>query len=215
MNVKNSVLKSSSKASIPTKKNPKMIIFDLGEEMFEQEMKLDLPSQEKMIRAGEKLKEIIFEQNKEIQDEVIVRGGKLDVKFFMRKDGKITNAVVEVSPKVRQMMMKMKRLYFPFCTKRVDDFRQPTRCFKCLSFGHTSKWCNSKDQTCSNCNGNHRSDQCQVKEKIKTCINCVRSNDKCQVESRKVDVNHDLHSKTCPKYLFFLRKIDQNVNYNV
>jgi hypothetical protein len=116
-NNNNNKLKLCSKASIPAKKNPLMIIHDLHHEMFENEMNEVLDAKEKMIKVGDNLKVMIYDQNDDLTNAVILdptESEKFDVKFLIKKDGKVKSAVVEVTPNVRKLLLVKKRLFVEF-----------------------------------------------------------------------------------------------------
>lgn len=69
--------------------------------------------------------------------------------------------------------------------------REPTRCLKCQKWNHYAKDCTEEKDTCGNCAGPHRSNNCLTEEKA--CISC---NSK----------DHASWSRTCPT---FLRKLDE------
>ena len=62
--------------------------------------------------------------------------------------------------------------------------RNPLRCTKCQSFGHTTSSCRSKQVKCAKCSGSHNIDSCTVE--IECCPNCKGS--------------HPAYSRLCPKY---------------
>ncbi len=64
--------------------------------------------------------------------------------------------------------------------------RNPMRCTKCQSFGHTTSFCRSPRQTCAKCSQNHSTDSCLSLSEC--CPNCKG--------------DHPAYSKNCPKYSF-------------
>jgi hypothetical protein len=62
--------------------------------------------------------------------------------------------------------------------------RNPLRCTKCQSFGHTTSSCRSKYVKCAKCSGSHNIDSCQTQ--LECCPNCQG--------------NHPAYSKLCPRF---------------
>ena len=48
--------------------------------------------------------------------------------------------------------------------------KEPTQCYKCQDFGHTTKECTAEADTCRHCSASHKSKDCQ--EPAKKCANC-------------------------------------------
>lgn len=81
------------------------------------------------------------------------------------------------------------------CNKRcyVEKVKkEPTRCLKCQGWNHFAKDCPERDDTCSNCAGNHRTKECQTPH-AKRCVSCKKD-------------DHASWSRDCPT---FLKKVDE------
>ena len=61
---------------------------------------------------------------------------------------------------------------------------KPMRCYKCQRFGHQTKYCRSKTDTCAQCGAQEKHDRCSNQAK---CPNCKG--------------NHAASDKLCPEYL--------------
>ena len=48
-------------------------------------------------------------------------------------------------------MSSTKKVYVGWQTCRIQDFVNVTGCFKSQGFGHTSKYCTEKEDTCGHC----------------------------------------------------------------
>jgi len=78
------------------------------------------------------------------------------------------------------------RLYIGFLTFKLYDYvPPPTRCFKCLSLGHISKFCRQKKPRCGICAGDHQHTECTKRDKPK-CAACGGP--------------HPAMARSCPKY---------------
>ena len=70
---------------------------------------------------------------------------------------------------------------------------EPTRCLKCQGWNHLAKDCIESHDTCSNCAGHHRSNQCS--SQVKKCVSC------------KTD-NHSSWSQQCPTFVKKAHKLN-------
>lgn len=59
-----------------------------------------------------------------------------------QKDSDLVNWVMESSPRIRNIMRGNggERIYLGWQACKVPDYRRISRCFKCLRFGHISKF---------------------------------------------------------------------------
>jgi len=121
----------------------------------------------------------------------------LNVKFTKRSFNEARHVVVEVSPNLRRELLILAKIKIRWSMCRVEDFVAVTRCFKCLGFGHTSKYCQSQ-QKCSYCAKDHHWKECGQQLQTR-CSNCLRANCYIQEEGKKTNVNHSVFSKDCPK----------------
>jgi hypothetical protein len=72
-----------------------------------------------------------------------------------------------------------------------------TRCFKCLGFGHTSKFCEG-NQTCANCAEEHHWKECESTHNNR-CTNCIKANSFIKDGNKKLSINHSAVSNECPR----------------
>jgi hypothetical protein len=141
----------------------------------------------------EEIKDTIIHQNNlsHVADPI------LKVKFTKRSFNDARHVVVEVSPNLRRELIILAKIKVRWSMCRMEDFVAVTRCFKCLGYGHTSKYCQSQ-QICSYCAENHHWKEC-VQQLQTRCSNCLRANSYIQEEGKKTNVNHSVFSKDCPK----------------
>lgn len=76
------------------------------------------------------------------------------IRFKMgRRDINVVNIVMEVSPKIREILLQEGRAYIDFAACRVADHLAISRCFKCKAYGHIAKYCKKAigNNVCSHC----------------------------------------------------------------
>lgn len=118
-------------------------------------------------------------------------------------------AFVEVDPLTHKILMKNSRVKigWEYC-KIFEDFNL-NRCFKCSSYGHSSKKC-FNNTTCSKCAGNHDSSAC-TSNKI-MCANCNRSN---QSYHKSYNVEHAAYDyDKCEFFKNLEKQYRLRVNYD-
>jgi hypothetical protein len=143
--------------------------------------------------VNEELRDTIIQQNN-LSHEV---DPILNVKFTKRSFNEARQVVVEVSPKLRRELINLAKVKVRWSMCRVKDFVAVTRCFKCLGFGHTSKYCQGQ-QKCSYCAEDHHWKECGQKLHTR-CSNGLKANSYIQEEGKKTNANHSVFSKGCPK----------------
>ncbi|CAL7932858.1 unnamed protein product, partial [Xylocopa violacea] len=174
-------------AGLPAKRKPKMIIYQVPKDLQEKEL----------IAA-------VKEQNAaHLNDEKFVENFNLLFKTGDREKD-FVNWVVEVSPEIRETINKRSKIFIGWNSCNIRDYIQVTRCFKCQSFGHISKHCKAKVDTCGHCGQDgHSFNSCPEKKQKPTCINCKRANK---------EHDHSSRSKDCAAYKHaidvYLAKVD-------
>lgn len=149
---------------------------------------------------------IIHQNNLDHIDEAV-----LNVRFTKTKFSDSRHIVIEVHPKLRREMLALQRIKLGWNMCRVEDFTIVTRCFKCLGYGHTSKFCTNQ-QACSNCAENHHWRDCNNQNSIR-CPNCIKANTLIQNSGKKLNVNHSAFSKECPRLQRVLSIIISKTDY--
>lgn len=138
------------------------------------------------------------------------------VKKFVRKnrnDG-LYNLVIEVSPKVRQVMIKKERLNIEHQRVHIEDFSAFVQCYKCLQFGHIQTKCTADVAPCSHCaSKDHQLSDCSVKgdKKKQRCFNCHSANIK---SGKSVSDAHSSTSlKDCPIVRQMMTRVNARTDY--
>lgn len=157
---------------------PKMLIYDVGHNLKEEE-----------------IMEYVYMQNleeHEISQNLMMDGFKILFKMG-RREGPKVNIVVEVDPKIRELLLEAGRVYIDYDACRVVDFLHVSRCFKCQAYGHVRKTCKSTGESlCSHCGrAGHEYAGCPRKWDTPTCVNCLAAKRPC---------DHRVGTMECPMY---------------
>ena len=162
-------------AGIPAKKRPMIIVYDVPAQLNEEEFLAALRQQNLQNLSRAKFKEEVRLSHK-----------------TGTKDQTTDNRVIEVTPAIRETLLKQDRVYIGWSSLRVRDFISVSRCYKCQSYGHVSKYCRAANETCGHCGGEGHAFKCCPKvNDAPTCINCKRASRPCEHSSR---------SPECPAY---------------
>ncbi len=153
----NQKIKHLCEAKIPNKKNPRVIIYNLFNDNQNQ-------NKESLMQE---IKESIVAQNETIKNHLSENEDDLICKYLIKsKNINHCHLVVEVSPKLRRIILELEKLNINWSRHSVKDFISITRCFNCLEFGHTKNNCNS-ETNCSNCGqSGHSHNDCNIKSQI-------------------------------------------------
>ena len=179
---------------------PKLKIHNLNTELFE---------------SVDELQNLIILKNRCISRQLNENEkSKLSVIFIDRKN---KNAVMKVSPDIRDIIMKNSRIFIDMESHFVTDSYHVEQCFVCQGFGHrqNSEFCPNKngDPVCFFCSSSHRSSTCNVKNRKANhkCVNCVKS----AVHDIKIQANsHNANSKTCPVFQKEIERIKRKTCYD-
>ena len=163
----------------------------------------------------EDLKTKILQKNQNIENTLKSKQhAVLEVLFIDRKNN---NAVLKVSPDVREVIMLNKRIYVDLESHVVSDCFHAEQCYHCQGYGHRSNSDNcprkNSDPVCFFCTGSHRSSTCRHKrnKNKQKCSNCAKSNS----HDIKMRANtHNANSKQCPVYLKEIEKVKNKICYD-
>lgn len=170
------------------KRNPRVIIYDVPADMEEARIKEALYNQNNL--EGTKKEEL---------------GEHLALKFRRgKRDEPTTNWVLEVTPKMRNILRNLDRVYIGLRRCRVMDFSAITRCYKCQGLGHVAKHCRATKESCGHCGEEgHKMEACKKKEAPRACALCKRIG-----KPSDHPANND-----CPTYNNTVEAWQQNTNY--
>ena len=135
------------KVESPRKIGPKVVIFDVENEMTSESLMSEL--YERNLRRM-KVSENEFRQKVRV------------VSRMNRKSVNVGNVVVELSRSMHDILMSKRRAYVKWKVCKVGDFVNVMRCHRCLAFGHMMRECTFKKRLCEKCGEiGHLKDKCK------------------------------------------------------
>lgn len=129
--------------------------------------------------------------------------------IFIQTRGNYANVIIEVSPAIRNIIMKSEHVYMGWQRCGVSDHYSLIRCFKCSRFGHTRNDCKSTQSICGECSGSHEHQECN--SDTKKCINCVEHNER---HKSSVSFNHSVTDSNCHVYKILVQNQINKTDYN-
>jgi hypothetical protein len=119
---------------------------------------------------------------------------------------------LELSPNMRKIIMKTKRLFIDWKSYPIEDSIPIIRCYKCHGFGHKSTECKQMQNICGHCMGAHESKDCQTDRSRSKCINCDKYNKKSNSRANQ-NINHSSYSNSCPSLTRIRNIITSRIQY--
>lgn len=94
--------------------------------------------------------------------------------YPIRENMNTRNIVIEVDPKLRDILKAQGRVFFQWQSFPVEDHVKILQCFKCLEFGHLARDC-GKETACGHCAQGHETRNCPNRNLAPKCLNCIRA----------------------------------------
>lgn len=155
----------------PVKKNPLVAFKGVIKGITEEDLNTSLREQNKLITLKEELK----------------------IKFRRaHRNNLLANIVCQVTPENWRTLTNCGKIFIGYQRISVMDYSPLVQCYKCLAFGHISKYCEHPTARCAYCYENHDSRECIKKNSINnhTCTLCKESN--------KENTQHSAFHAGCP-----------------
>lgn len=170
---------------VPVKRNPKIKIIGISEELQHDTIKASLLQQNKdLFKDGCKL--VVVHSFKTLKSFGVKL--ELDYESFQK---------VMANPKVR--------IGWDICN--VYEAFDLVRCFNCCGYHHIAKNC-TEPTKCSKCSGDHKLNECtSILEK---CTNCSSAAESLKIS---IDITHSAMSLDCPVYLRKINLERKRTNY--
>lgn len=183
-------------AVIPRKRNPRLILFNIDQEVADDDVVSTIVRQNSNVKLS-------------LQDKDVNEHIKLIFTKTTRNNDKF--AVLEVSPVIRNALISNGKLYIGYNRCTIRDHLYAIKCYNCLAFGHTAKDC-KEEITCSKCGDHHDAKTCQ-NTSVKGA-NCMRTNDILKKRNAKLlNTNHSVNDIGCPNYNRIINIIKSKINY--
>ncbi|XP_023210487.1 uncharacterized protein LOC111613374 [Centruroides sculpturatus] len=156
----------------------------------------------------EELPGLIYQQNPYIYENFMEKEfmDNFRTKFnTSKRHATYKNWIFQVSPNLRQHIIKLGKVSIEWSRCRVGDFCPILQCFKCCGYNHSARDCPNAHYTCSHCSGDHTYNECPNYEQEPLCCNC---------EHEGVhNVIHNARDSQCPIYQRIKTYIESRTEY--
>ena len=128
------------------------------------------------------------------------------LKFFpTKKKANIFQAVLQVDKLSYERLINCGGLFVGYDYCYAFDAVELNRCYKCNSFGHSSRYCN-QPVCCPRCSEKHYVKECKaVNVKCSNCVNASKN------EDLEIDCGHAAWDSHCPTYQKALQKLKHDI----
>ncbi|GBN36095.1 hypothetical protein AVEN_152052-1, partial [Araneus ventricosus] len=180
----NAKISTSLEARVPSKKLPRVILYDVEKTVIKEQLLTKLVAQNDL---NEKALKVLFSINSRSHNKC--------------------HWVLEAQPSEFKKILKTGKLSFEWSRLSLREFVRPTRCYKCNAYGHISTKCEGKE-TCPRCGEEgHKSQEC---ENEKRCSACTAANEK---HKKGWDTRHAATDSDCPTYWHGLAELKKRIFY--
>ncbi|XP_023219416.1 uncharacterized protein LOC111621492 [Centruroides sculpturatus] len=179
------------KTQVPPKQKPRIRIGFVPTHLTKQDFTDAVYSQNEIVHSNMSVEEF----NKEFSAHVTIKN----------RDPGIVAWLVDVSPRIRKLLLDSKRVNIEWVRCPVNDHFSITQCFKCCGYGHISTLCTQERATCSQCGGQHHFKDCPNKNTTAECTNCKKN--------KNTECAHNAFDKECPTYKRMKSRLIQRTDY--
>ena len=173
---------------MPTLKNPRLIVFNVPEDI-----------------TSENAAQAIVVQNCELN----LKENEIKPKFMFEDRKKHKNVVIEVNSEIREILVDRKlKLGWHVCYS--SDYVSVTCCYKCSKYNHKAQEC-VREVVCTHCAQSHKMRECKTSKENHRCVNCI--NYSKYNKTTQVNVNHSSLDKSCSCYRAVLKKYIERTDY--
>lgn len=156
------------------------------------------------------IQSIIYQNFKQYFDTISQNEHPQLIKIVFKRNlsQEFMDVVIRVHPTLYKQILTSQRLFIDYSAVKVLPFTLITQCYKCMAYGHTSKYCKSDRSYCGHCGNEHDYKNCpnKTKEEHLKCINCSKSAKKNGDHTTR----HSAISPQCPvRSMMIQRQIDR------
>jgi hypothetical protein len=184
----NEVCGEELESYMPTLKNPRIIVFNVPEDI-----------------SSENAAQGLAAQNSELN----IKENKMKPKFAFEDRKKHKNLVIEVNSETRKRLVDRK-LKIDWHVCNTSDYFSITRCYKCSKYNHRAQECFG-EVACPHCAQNHKMQDCKASKENYRCVNCINYNK--HNKTTKVNDAHSSLDKNCGCYKAVLKKYTERLDY--
>lgn len=172
-------------------KRPRLQIFDVSSQMSDEEFLNSLYTQNL--------------NEKGITEKEMDESVKICFRYGKKEDDKC-KIIIECTPKIREHLLQLRRVYLEYESCKVADYLVVTRCYQCQQYGHLAKYCKANKPTCSRCGEEgHNHKECRQPKEVEACANCRMA---------KKESKHRVGTMKCPIYARAVERLVGSIQYS-
>lgn len=162
---------------------PKIIIYDVNEEIDDEEIINGMDAQNDLPDDSE-----------------------LKIEFNM-KGKKGENVVVSMKPEAFNQLISKGKVNIKWGRYNLREFLKPMQCFNCYRYGHLAKFCKQKKKCQNSCSDSHETKTCQEDSRWD---NCKFHNERFNTI---YDTHNNIRDKNCFVYESKIGKLRSRIDY--